>query len=427
MSRPFVPTLFLLIALATGACAGHRLRAPSAPVPPPAELAVSAVPVAETPSVPEPVAAAAPAPARPEFTLAVSFRADDVQLQIDRYVARLLAAHDAWMREAGLRIHSGPPYVPHPDNDALVAAMTVDSERFVALERAYVRDLSDAVASVPSAAPVPKARRRPIPKPQPQVAVRVKASVPQAAQVIPPAAPAAPSVAAIAAVPVPPPAVQAPSDPPRVAVAVHRPSSVDVSRVVRTEPSDAPASHTSRPQRTGGMYFDGVRDAALVVILLVALLATFAYRSHLRRQPPRPYVDPPSDGTDVLARLVGGVAVSPHVVVPKGSPLDPAAPPPASAGPPPDPPPEPSDEDMNALFSAAAVAQFPAREPPPERSDGIPEAVPTIVSGPDSGRRLITSSECPFIGGECSSDRPPDSPDPPMLPASTVVTDLKGR
>jgi len=96
MRRFAIPTLLLVFALISGACAVRQVRTRSIPVPPTAEIAA---PVAVE-SVPAPTPAIELAPIREQDDAQAAEPALTVQQQINRYAAREIAANDAANRAA---------------------------------------------------------------------------------------------------------------------------------------------------------------------------------------------------------------------------------------------------------------------------------------------------------------------------------------
>lgn len=123
MRNPLISLSLLVLVLISGACAGRQVRTPSYAAPPMAQLAVKTAPASQ-----EAPAADVQAPADAAELRTV------VQAQIDEYVAREIAEHDAAVRAAAERRH--PYAVPRSArNDAeIVGALKIDMSRVRALD-----------------------------------------------------------------------------------------------------------------------------------------------------------------------------------------------------------------------------------------------------------------------------------------------------
>jgi len=132
MRKHAVSTLFLVLALVTGACAGRQVRSGSIPVPPRAETAVSEpapAPVAEAPDAvtapaPDPAPVQEAAPATPVVTETPAMAG-----------ARMIAEHNASVRAAAEKLHSTPMPPRLVNEDEIVAALRIDPARIKAMRR----------------------------------------------------------------------------------------------------------------------------------------------------------------------------------------------------------------------------------------------------------------------------------------------------
>ena len=138
MRRFAIPTLLLVFALISGACAVRQVRTRSIPVPPTAEIAA---PVAVE-SVPAPTPAIELAPIREQDDAQAADSALTVQQQINRYAAREIAANDAANRAASEKTNRADAPAPPAVNDEIVAALKIDASRVREFDRRVAKEFA---------------------------------------------------------------------------------------------------------------------------------------------------------------------------------------------------------------------------------------------------------------------------------------------